>query len=47
VVTLLVDDLDERLTAAAAAGIELGPVETVLLQGHRYGADSPCEPGGH
>lgn len=29
VVTLLVDDLDERLAAAAAAGIELGPVETV------------------
>ena len=28
-VTLLVDDLDERLAAAAAAGIELGPVETV------------------
>ena len=29
VVTLLVDDLDERLAAAAARGIELGPVETV------------------
>ncbi len=29
VVTLLVDDLDERLAAAAAAGIELGPVDTV------------------
>jgi len=29
VVTLLVNDLDERLVAAAAAGIELGPVETV------------------
>ncbi len=29
VVTLLVDDLDEQLAAAAAAGIELGPVETV------------------
>ena len=29
VVTLLVDDFDERLAAAAAAGIELGPVETV------------------
>lgn len=29
VVTLLVDDLDERLAAAAAAGIELGPVEPV------------------
>jgi catechol 2,3-dioxygenase-like lactoylglutathione lyase family enzyme len=30
VVTLLVDDLDERLAAAADAGIELGPVETVV-----------------
>jgi len=29
VVTLLVDDFDARLAAAAAAGIELGPVETV------------------
>jgi catechol 2,3-dioxygenase-like lactoylglutathione lyase family enzyme len=29
VVTLLVDDLDERLAAVAARGIELGPVETV------------------
>jgi predicted enzyme related to lactoylglutathione lyase len=29
VVTLLVDDSDERLAAAASAGIELGPVETV------------------
>jgi catechol 2,3-dioxygenase-like lactoylglutathione lyase family enzyme len=29
VVTLLVDDLDERLAAAAARGIELGSVETV------------------
>ena len=29
VVTLLVDDLDERLAAAAARGLELGPVETV------------------
>jgi len=29
VVTLLVDDLDERLAAAAAVGIELGRVETV------------------
>jgi catechol 2,3-dioxygenase-like lactoylglutathione lyase family enzyme len=29
VVTLLVDDLDARLAAAAATGIELGPVETV------------------
>jgi catechol 2,3-dioxygenase-like lactoylglutathione lyase family enzyme len=29
VVTLLVDDFDERLAKAAAAGIELGPVETV------------------
>jgi catechol 2,3-dioxygenase-like lactoylglutathione lyase family enzyme len=29
VVTLLVDDLDERLSAAAAKGIELGPVEKV------------------
>jgi hypothetical protein len=28
-VTLLVDDLDERLAAAAAAGIELGRVEVV------------------
>jgi catechol 2,3-dioxygenase-like lactoylglutathione lyase family enzyme len=28
VVTLLVDDLDKRLAAAAARGIELGPVET-------------------
>ena len=27
--TLLVDDFDERLAAAASAGIELGPVETV------------------
>jgi catechol 2,3-dioxygenase-like lactoylglutathione lyase family enzyme len=30
VVTLLVDDFDERLAAAASAGIELGPVETVV-----------------
>jgi len=29
VVTLLVDDFDERLAAAMSAGIELGPVETV------------------
>jgi catechol 2,3-dioxygenase-like lactoylglutathione lyase family enzyme len=29
VVTLLVDDFDERLASAAAAGIEVGPVETV------------------
>jgi hypothetical protein len=29
VVTLLVDDLDERLAAAAARGIKPGPVETV------------------
>src|SRR3954447_3485160 len=29
VVTLLVDDFDERLATAAARGIELGPVETV------------------
>jgi catechol 2,3-dioxygenase-like lactoylglutathione lyase family enzyme len=29
VVTLLVDDFDERLAAAAAAVIELGPVEMV------------------
>jgi len=29
VVTLLVDDFDDRLASAAAAGIELGPVETV------------------
>jgi catechol 2,3-dioxygenase-like lactoylglutathione lyase family enzyme len=29
VVTLLVDDLDEWLAAAAARGIELGPVEAV------------------
>lgn len=29
VVTLLVDDFDERLAAAAAAGIELGLVEMV------------------
>lgn len=29
VVTLLVDDLDERLAAAAARGIKLGPIETV------------------
>jgi catechol 2,3-dioxygenase-like lactoylglutathione lyase family enzyme len=28
VVTLLVDDLDERLAAAAAHGIEFGPVAT-------------------
>jgi predicted enzyme related to lactoylglutathione lyase len=28
VVTLLVDDLDEQLAAAAARGIELGPLET-------------------
>ena len=28
-VTILVDDLDERLAAAAAAGIDLGPVEMV------------------
>jgi catechol 2,3-dioxygenase-like lactoylglutathione lyase family enzyme len=28
-VTVLVDDLDERLAAVAAAGIEFGPVETV------------------
>ena len=26
--TLLVDDLDERLAAAAARGIEPGPIET-------------------
>ena len=31
VVTLLVDDLDERLAAAAARGIELGPVTTVAV----------------
>jgi catechol 2,3-dioxygenase-like lactoylglutathione lyase family enzyme len=29
VVTLLVDDFEDRLASAAAAGIELGPVETV------------------
>ena len=29
VVTLLVDDFDDRLASAAAARIELGPVETV------------------
>ena len=29
VVTLLVDDFDARLASAAAAGIELGPVEMV------------------
>jgi catechol 2,3-dioxygenase-like lactoylglutathione lyase family enzyme len=29
VVTLLVDDLDERLAKAAARGIELGPVDIV------------------
>jgi catechol 2,3-dioxygenase-like lactoylglutathione lyase family enzyme len=34
VVTLLVDDLDERLAAAAARGIELGPVETVAGSVH-------------
>jgi hypothetical protein len=28
VVTLLVDDLDERLAAAAARGIEFGPLAT-------------------
>jgi catechol 2,3-dioxygenase-like lactoylglutathione lyase family enzyme len=28
VVTLLVDDLDERLAAVVARGIELGPLET-------------------
>jgi catechol 2,3-dioxygenase-like lactoylglutathione lyase family enzyme len=29
VVTLLVDDFDERIAKAAAAGIELGPIQTV------------------
>ena len=29
VITLLVDDFEERLAAVTAAGIELGPVEMV------------------
>jgi len=38
VVTLLVDDLDERLAAAAATGIELGPVETIAGSVRRPGS---------
>ena len=34
VVTLLVDDLDQRLAAAAARGIKLGAVETVAGSVH-------------
>jgi hypothetical protein len=29
VVTLLVNDFDERLAAAAVTGIELGPIDTI------------------